>query len=293
VNRDSLKWAALAFALVATASAEYELARAVGYNQWVAAAVPGALDVWTVRAMRQHRDVLAAVLAMIVVNALSHLVTAGLLEVSVPLVVGVSAIAPLVLYRLHAITGTDEPQADTPPEEVTAPVTVERVRDDQPQPVIEVPRPLPAVVPAGVRTLPIVARPQPADVTTGGPLLRTYMDRVIDRYTPAAKPEKVVIPPPVQGALSGAAKGPDLNHKATTSVPAEQAREVVTEVIALTPSDLRRQARRLNRQLVAETNRPVTIDRLREEYGLSRREAAELRREVVITALFTGEGGQP
>lgn len=141
MKRDYLKWAALGFALVATASAEYELARAVGYNQWVAAAVPGALDVWTVRAMRQHRDVLAAVLAMIVVNALSHLVTAELLDVSVPLVVGVSAIAPLVLYRLHAISGTDEPKADAEPvqaqpEPVQAPVQV-----DTPEPAAVEPAP--------------------------------------------------------------------------------------------------------------------------------------------------------
>ncbi|KES07330.1 hypothetical protein BU52_10010 [Streptomyces toyocaensis] len=164
MNRDYLKWAALAFALVATASAEYELARAVGYNQWVAAAVPGALDVWTVRAMRQHRDVLAAVLAMIVVNALSHLVTAGLLEVSVPLVVGVSAIAPLVLYRLHAITGTDEPEADTPAvpeaaEPVQAPVQV-----DTPAPApVEPPRPELHVICGGQQpfALDVPARPEP------------------------------------------------------------------------------------------------------------------------------------
>lgn len=161
MNRDWLKWAALGFALVATASAEYELARAVGYNKWVAAAVPGALDVWTVRAMRQHRDVLAAVLAMIVVNALSHLVTAGLLEVSVPLVVGVSAIAPLVLYRLHAITGTDEPKADTTPrqEPVQAPVQV-----DTPEPAPVVPaRPTLHVICGGQQpfTLDVPARPEP------------------------------------------------------------------------------------------------------------------------------------
>ncbi|MFF9117274.1 hypothetical protein ACF09Y_16985 [Streptomyces massasporeus] len=157
MNRDYLKWAALAFALVATASAEYELARAVGYNQWVAAAVPGALDVWTVRAMRQHRDVLAAVLAMIVVNALSHLVTAGLLEVSVPLVVGVSAIAPLVLYRLHAITGTDEPKADTEP--VQAPVQVDTPELAPVEPV----RPKLHVICGGQQpfTLDVPARPEP------------------------------------------------------------------------------------------------------------------------------------
>lgn len=167
MKRDYLKWAALGFALVATASAEYELARAVGYNQWVAAAVPGALDVWTVRAMRQHRDVLAAVLAMIVVNALSHLVTAGLLEVSVPLVVGVSAIAPLVLYRLHAITGTDEPKAgSTPrqePQELQEPVQVP-VQVDTPEPAPVVPaRPTLHVICGGQQpfTLDVPARPEP------------------------------------------------------------------------------------------------------------------------------------
>lgn len=115
MKNDYLKWAALVAALVATASAEYELARQVGFNQWVAAAVPGALDIYTVRAMRAHRDVLAAVTAMIGVNAASHLVTAGLLPVDVPLVVAVSAIAPLVLWRVHRLADeatTVAPEAD-------------------------------------------------------------------------------------------------------------------------------------------------------------------------------------
>ncbi|MGW3022456.1 hypothetical protein [Streptomyces sp. NPDC001221] len=113
-RRDYLAWAALLFALVATASAEYELARAVGFNQWVAAAVPGALDIYTVRAMRARRDVPVVVAAMIGVNAASHLVTAGLLPVNVPLVVAVSAIAPLVLWRVHRLTDHVAAQVDTP-----------------------------------------------------------------------------------------------------------------------------------------------------------------------------------
>lgn len=51
MKRDLLAWAAFGAALAATASAEYELARAVGFNPWVAAAVPAALDVYTVRAV--------------------------------------------------------------------------------------------------------------------------------------------------------------------------------------------------------------------------------------------------
>lgn len=69
--------------------------------------------------------------------------------------------------------------------------------------------------------------------------------------------------------------------KVTASLPAEQGRQVVTEVVALTPSELRRKARALNRQAVKSTSRPVTIKTLQDELGLSRREATELRREVV------------
>ncbi|MFH0243574.1 hypothetical protein ACGRHY_14365 [Streptomyces sp. HK10] len=67
----------------------------------------------------------------------------------------------------------------------------------------------------------------------------------------------------------------------TAAVPAETPREVVTEVVTLTPAELRKRARALNREAVRSTGRPVTIARLREEYGLSRREATELRREVL------------
>ncbi len=52
MKNDYLKWGALLFALVATASAEYESAGRSELNQWVAAAVPGALDIYTVRALR-------------------------------------------------------------------------------------------------------------------------------------------------------------------------------------------------------------------------------------------------
>ncbi|MEU5198872.1 hypothetical protein AB0G86_33330 [Streptomyces scabiei] len=102
-NRDVLGSAALVAALVATASAEYELARAVGYGAWVAACIPAALDVWCIRAFKVRRDVPAAVVALVLVNAAAHLVSAGLIPVSVPLVVAVSAIAPLVLYRVHTL----------------------------------------------------------------------------------------------------------------------------------------------------------------------------------------------
>lgn len=222
MKNDYLKWGALLFALVATASAEYELARAVGFNQWVAAAVPGALDIYTVRAMRAHRDVLAAVTAMIGVNAASHLVTAGLLPVNVPLVVAVSAIAPLVLWRVHRLTDETE---------VTAPVTVERAEN----------------FPSPGKSLPL----------------------------------EVVSPPVICTGPTGALPLMLPRREMAAAVPAETTREVVTEVVTRTPADLRRDAKRLHRQVVRSGGRGVTIDQLRETFGLSRREATDLRREVV------------
>lgn len=244
MKHDYLKWGALAAALVATASAEYELARAVGFNQWVAAAVPAALDLYTVRALRAHREVLAAVAAMIGVNAASHLVTTGLLPVNVWLVVAVAAIAPLVLWRVHSLG------------------------DDQAEP-----------------NLLDVIQEVPADeVTVNRGDMPTVEETSIAQTATVAEPLEVVIPP-VPALEEGVFWSPswrrDLHDKVATSVPAEQHRQVVTEVITLTPSELRRQARKMHREAVTSTRRPVTIKALQDELGLSRREATELRREVV------------
>lgn len=114
---DWLGWAACAFALAVTFAAEYELARAVGINETVALAVPGALDVYVLRALQVRRDVLGAVIAMVLVNAASHLVTAGVLVADWPLIVAVSAVAPLVLWRAHVLrhrkhTASTEPDTE-------------------------------------------------------------------------------------------------------------------------------------------------------------------------------------
>jgi hypothetical protein len=110
--RDPLAWAALLAALGVTASAEYGLALACGFGPWVAAGVPAALDIYAVRALRAGRDVVAVVGSMIAVQALAHLVDAHLIHVSVPLVVAVSTIAPLVLWRVHRI-GHEHAEAST------------------------------------------------------------------------------------------------------------------------------------------------------------------------------------
>ncbi|MEE1763684.1 hypothetical protein [Streptomyces sp. SP18BB07] len=114
MKRDPLLWAALVAVLVVLASAEYRLAVACGFGQYVAAGVPAALDVYALAALRARRDVLAVVAVLIGVNAASHLVEVGLLPVDVPLVVAVSAVAPLVLWRVHRLGEDHEEAAPVP-----------------------------------------------------------------------------------------------------------------------------------------------------------------------------------
>ncbi|MDX3754012.1 hypothetical protein [Streptomyces sp. AK02-04a] len=217
MKNDYLKWGALLFALVATASAEYELARQVGFNQWVAAAVPGALDIYTVRALRAHKDVLAAVAAMIGVNAASHLVTAGLLPVNVPLVVAVSAIAPLVLWRVHRLADEDaapaEPNLLDVIQEVPA-ATIERVPEAYPVLETAVPR-VPEAVPAGVRLLPLMTScglpPEPSAVPEPSPVPAAEYARtrseVRAEYVPEPVPDWTV--PGTYADKNGNPTGPD------------------------------------------------------------------------------------
>lgn len=73
---------------------------------------------------------------------------------------------------------------------------------------------------------------------------------------------------------------PDL-RPATTAVAAEADRSVVTMEVTISPSELRKRARKLNREVVSATRKPVTVKQLRTEFDLSRRDAAALRRDVL------------
>lgn len=112
---------ALAAAFVVTASGEYSLARASGFPTAVAPAVPAALDVYALRALRAKRDVPLVVIAMISVNAVAHLITAGIIRPGIPVLVGTAAIAPTVWWRIHQL---DRPgRAMHPTASASAPVT--------------------------------------------------------------------------------------------------------------------------------------------------------------------------
>lgn len=211
---------------------------------------------------------------------------------AVPPTAALLAFGALMRQVHQALAEREESQVPPALEEPTAApeVTVERVEDDQPRALVERLR----VVPAEVELLPIVARIAPAP----GPSPYRW-DHIRGRLVDDQEQTLFEVPDLVTTSSDEWSPGPDTSAKlaevspaepvgaVTTSVGADIPRPVVTEVITLTPSELRRRASRLNRELVTTTNRTVTIERLREEYSLTRREAAELRRLVV-----TPEGGE-
>lgn len=153
--RNVLGWAALLAALVGTASAEYHLAIACGFGAALAGCVPAALDIYALAAFKAHRDVPAVVTTLIAVNAASHLVSSGLLAVSVPLVVAVSAIAPLVLWRVHAL------QADAAPDAVQPDPSAPEMQADAPVAEQDAPE-MHAAEPSDAADAPVAEQDAPA-----------------------------------------------------------------------------------------------------------------------------------
>lgn len=153
-----------------------------------------------------------------------------------------------------------------------------------PPPAVPVIRPVPEAVPAGARLLPIVSTkvttPDEPAVPAAPPTA------TLERLTPAAgqvvtRPVTVEAFQPIAWPAAGPPGTTVAVRKMTAAVPADEGRQVVTVPVTITPSELRKQARALNREVVRDTGRPVTIERLRDEYGLSRRDATDLRRHIV------------
>lgn len=102
-RQDWILWGALGCVLVGTAHAEYTLARATGVHELIAAAVPGALDLYVIRALQVRRDVFMSVAVMVAVNVTSHLVSASVLPMHWSIISAVGALAPLILWRVHTL----------------------------------------------------------------------------------------------------------------------------------------------------------------------------------------------
>lgn len=106
LDRDPILWGAVGFALASTAYAEYNLAVQLGANEYIAVAVPGALDLYVLRALQVRRDVFLAVLAMVAANVTWYLVHSGDVPVTWQLRSAVGALAPLILWRVHSLKYT-------------------------------------------------------------------------------------------------------------------------------------------------------------------------------------------
>ncbi|MGW2932939.1 hypothetical protein ACWDA7_13975 [Streptomyces sp. NPDC001156] len=101
----------LAVALIAgiavTAVGEWELARQVGISPTVAPLLAVVIDVYVIAAVRAGKggDVAAALTMMGGAQVATHLLRTGHMSASVPLVAAVSLVAPVVIWRVHALAG--------------------------------------------------------------------------------------------------------------------------------------------------------------------------------------------
>lgn len=100
-----LDWVGLLFALGVQAESEWSLAVALGWHPIVAIGIPGALGTYAIRALRTRREVLLCVTAMVATISASRLLHAGMIPLTPWLVIAVSAIPALVMWRLHKIGG--------------------------------------------------------------------------------------------------------------------------------------------------------------------------------------------
>lgn len=112
-------WLSLFAAVGLTASGEYALAVLAGWPPSIAWLLPAAIDIYVTVALRRHRDLIPALGLMVVANAAFHLASQRLFGTSPNgrplwwLVVGVAAIAPYVMWRVHELTGEDRETAQT------------------------------------------------------------------------------------------------------------------------------------------------------------------------------------
>ncbi|MFC8347854.1 hypothetical protein [Streptomyces sp. NPDC057280] len=168
---DSRTWIrrmSTAAGLAYTAIAEYELARRLGARPPIAVMLPLSIDCYVIAALKWFRalDVALSLVLMGAAQVAAHALEAGVVHVTLRLVTVVSLLVPVALWRTHALARSEHDVPEPVVERVVEyaePVEVERVPEARPERAA-LPRPVPEVVPDGVRLLPIVTRPEPVEV---------------------------------------------------------------------------------------------------------------------------------
>lgn len=145
------KWLAhvsLAAGVVFTATAEYSLARRLGAMEPVAVMLPVAIDAYAIAALKRFRafDIALSLLLMCAAQVSAHLLDSHVMPVNGWLVVVVSLLVPVAIWRTHALArGEGETPAEAPLEvssERYEAVEVERI----PEPGHEIRHEIPAPV---------------------------------------------------------------------------------------------------------------------------------------------------
>ncbi|WP_432098601.1 transfer protein spdA [Streptomyces sp. WAC 04229] len=104
---DLVRYAALAAAMLISYATQRDLALAHGVPESVAPAVPVAIDLFMVWAVRSRRDIALAVSVAVAANVAGVLTTESLSAVGTWVSAGLHAVFPLTVWRMHR----SEPEA--------------------------------------------------------------------------------------------------------------------------------------------------------------------------------------
>jgi len=124
----------LAAGIAFTATSEYDLAHALGSHPFIAVMLPVAIDAYVVAALRWFRacDITLSLALMGAAQVAAHLLDAHVMTVNIPMVVVVSLLVPVAIWRTHALARSEHSTGTEAPTEYAAPVEVERVPETYP-----------------------------------------------------------------------------------------------------------------------------------------------------------------
>lgn len=105
--------AALVAAMLISFAVERDLALSHGVPPMVAPAVPVAIDLFMIWAVRSRRDVAVAVAVAVAANIAGVLTTESLSDVNTWVSAGLHAVFPLTVWRMHRVPVTADSSADT------------------------------------------------------------------------------------------------------------------------------------------------------------------------------------
>ncbi|MFJ7242823.1 hypothetical protein ACIQWB_37680 [Streptomyces olivaceus] len=187
IGNDSLRaWltrGSVASGIAFTATAEYDLALALGASRPVAVMLPLALDLYVIAALRWFRraDIALSLALMGAAQVAAHLLSAGVMTINTPMVTVVSLLVPVSIWRTHALA---RPVPDPAPA-VPAPAA-----EDVPVPAPEgVPAPVSLVKVSAVPAVPAAPPRARAPRTRRAGRTRT---RAVPAPAPAGTPDPLV-----------------------------------------------------------------------------------------------------